>query len=535
MFEPINRSRFVVTVKNRKDKTRYFPYDQFEAAEAYLLQLREEKLKSRIKQLEDCFLLRIRQTGYPEVNMTFDSEQAAIDFRDEVKAQRARGLFVDYTKSRQVTLAELMVRYLREELSRLKSGDILAYKIEGWLEDSGAKGVELLAAYRQELKNNNKKVREAKFQMREPSNALAWIHKKVADVTTSDIEDFIKERLEVVMPATVDREIDILKGIFKVITTVWDYNLLKNPMVAVRRPKYFNERDRRISSLEEERLLDALAQLDLERCVEPVLNALADDCVAGQTFTSLSARKKVMAPLREALRDTAIKDTEVVPYLQAFYYFQVLTGARRGETMGLTWDRIDFAAGTAYLPETKNGRARKLSLRQSLLDILAELPQDSAKVFDFGVDYLVKNWKRACELAGIEDLHIHDCRHEAISRLAESGDFSISDLQQFSGHRDVRMLMRYSHLCASRLAKKLNESFKDASLHRLHKGRKVLRNSAGVCNEVEDATQQPSKFNSNGLMNIRSDIYVLWQICAKLWLEKRTEKDGNARKTVLSY
>lgn len=492
MFEPINRSRFVVTVKNRDELARYFPHDQFEAAEAYLLKLREQKFKPRIKQLEDCFLVRIRQTGYADVNMTFDSEQAAIDFRNEVTAQRARGLFIDYTKSRQVTLAELMVRYLREELTRLKSGDILAYKIEGWLEDSGAKGIELLAAHRQELKNENKKVRAAKFQMRDSSNALAWLHKKLAEVTTTDIEDFIKERLEVVAPATVDREIDILKGIFKVVTDVWDYNLLKNPMVAIRRPRYFNERDRRISAAEEERLLTALAQLDTDRCVEPVLNAMADDYVGDQSFSSLSARKKVMAPVREALRNTAIEETEVVPYLQAFYYFQVLTGARRGETMGLTWERIDFAAGTAYLPETKNGRARKLSLRQSLLDILAELPQDTAMVFDIGLDYLVKNWKRACEIAGITDLHIHDCRHEAISRLAESGEFSISDLQQFSGHRDVRMLMRYSHLCASRLAKKLNESFKDSTKHRLHKGRKVLRGAADVLNDFAHPSTEAS-------------------------------------------
>ncbi|TXH88494.1 MAG: site-specific integrase [Rhodoferax sp.] len=480
MSDPVNRSRFIVTVKTRDDLTAYFPYDHFDEAEAYFQKLRQKKFKPRIKQLDESFLARIRQTGYPVLNMTFGTEQEAIDFQNEVKAQRSRGLFIDYTKARQVTLAELLVRYLHEELGHLKSKDIIAYKIEGWLQDSGPLGVELLKAYREDLASQNKKVRAAAFQMRDSSTALLWLHKKLAEVTTVDIEDYIKERLEAVAPSTVDRDIDILKAIFKVITTVWDYNLIKNPMTAVRRPRYFNERDRRISSSEEEKLLSALAQMDLERCLEPVLSEMADDYVAGQHFGSLSARKKVMAVVRSELREKAIEATDVVPYLQAFYYFQVLTGARRGETMSLTWDRIDFTAGTAYLPETKNGRARKLSLRQSLLDILADLPQDTEKVFDVGIDYLVKNWKRACDSAGIDDLHIHDCRHEAISRLAESGSFSISDLQQFSGHRDVRMLMRYSHLCASRLAKKINECFNDKGQHRIHKGRKLLRKGATI-------------------------------------------------------
>lgn len=58
-------------------------------------------------------------------------------------------------------------------------------------------------------------------------------------------------------------ELDILRSIFTVITKVWGFNLDKNPMDGVRRPKYFNERERRISPDEEMLLIEALAQLDL--------------------------------------------------------------------------------------------------------------------------------------------------------------------------------------------------------------------------------------------------------------------------------
>lgn len=52
------------------------------------------------------------------------------------------------------------------------------------------------------------------------------------------------------------------------------------------------------------------------------------------------------------------------------------------------------------------------------------------------------------------DLRFHDLRHEAISRFAELG-LSTVELAAISGHRDTRMLMRYTHLKPVDLARKL--------------------------------------------------------------------------------
>lgn len=249
-------------------------------------------------------------------------------------------------------------------------------------------------------------------------------------------------------------------------------------MDAVRRPKYFNERDRRITDDEEGRLLEALATLDFERAVEVRLSELSNAALADQTFSSNSARKKALAKARAEMLLLAQETAEVVPYLQVFYLFQVMTAARRGETLGLPWQHIDFDAKTAFLPETKNGRPRKLALREDLVELLRALPRDTARVFDVGVDYVVGAWSKACTMAEIADLRIHDARHEALSRLAESGKFTLPELQVFSGHRDLRMLMRYAHLCSSRLAKKLDECFKDSTKFRVHRGRKVLNKAA---------------------------------------------------------
>jgi integrase len=54
----------------------------------------------------------------------------------------------------------------------------------------------------------------------------------------------------------------------------------------------------------------------------------------------------------------------------------------------------------------------------------------------------------------LNDLHFHDLRHEAISRFFEMG-LSMPEVALISGHRDPRMLLRYTHLVPFKLAEKL--------------------------------------------------------------------------------
>ena len=56
---------------------------------------------------------------------------------------------------------------------------------------------------------------------------------------------------------------------------------------------------------------------------------------------------------------------------------------------------------------------------------------------------------------GIEDLHFHDLRHEAISRLVELGTLDLLEVAAISGHKSLSMLKRYTHLRAQRLVRKL--------------------------------------------------------------------------------
>jgi len=124
------------------------------------------------------------------------------------------------------------------------------------------------------------------------------------------------------------------------------------------------------------------------------------------------------------------------------------------------WGRADFDARIRFLPETKNGRARSLALRQDLIDVLRDLSCDTSWVFDVGIDHIFGGWSQACAKAGIDGRHIHDARHEALSRLAGANGFALTELQLFSGQRDLRTpSVRYAHGHASRLASRLDECF----------------------------------------------------------------------------
>jgi integrase len=63
-------------------------------------------------------------------------------------------------------------------------------------------------------------------------------------------------------------------------------------------------------------------------------------------------------------------------------------------------------------------------------------------------------WERLRRRAGLKDLRLHDLRHEAVSRFFEYG-LTVPEVALISGHRDPRMLSRYTHLRPENVAEKL--------------------------------------------------------------------------------
>ena len=126
--------------------------------------------------------------------------------------------------------------------------------------------------------------------------------------------------------------------------------------------------------------------------------------------------------------------------------FAIETGMRRGEILGLTWDNIDLKRRTAFLPLTKNGSSREAPLSTKAVCVLQQQRMRTGiSPFPVNSNAFRLAWDRLRGRAGLNDLRFHDLRHEAISRFFEMG-LTVPEVALISGHKDVKMLFRYTHL-----------------------------------------------------------------------------------------
>lgn len=134
--------------------------------------------------------------------------------------------------------------------------------------------------------------------------------------------------------------------------------------------------------------------------------------------------------------------------------FAIETAMRRGEIIGLTWENVDFKNRVAFLPETKNGSSRKVPLSREAIRILNQLPYLGEKCFCIKESNFMRIFSDLIKKAGIHNLHFHDTRHEAITRLAKK--LNVLDLARMVGHKDIKMLMVYYNATAEEIAKLLD-------------------------------------------------------------------------------
>ena len=77
-------------------------------------------------------------------------------------------------------------------------------------------------------------------------------------------------------------------------------------------------------------------------------------------------------------------------------------------------------------------------------DLLRDFESKQGKVLPITKGAARNGFDKARKRAGLENLRFHDLRHIAISRMWSSG-MNALEISACSGHRDIKMLMRYSH------------------------------------------------------------------------------------------
>lgn len=145
------------------------------------------------------------------------------------------------------------------------------------------------------------------------------------------------------------------------------------------------------------------------------------------------------------------------------------TAMRQGELLQLEWENINLRNRIAHLPDTKNGSKRDVPLSLKAREMLIRLGvKNKGRVFSYTSNGLKSAWRIMLNRLGIEDLHFHDLRHEACSRLFELGTLDVMEIAAISGHKSLAMLKRYTHLKATKLVKKLEGN--------RHRGQQVVVN-----------------------------------------------------------
>jgi len=416
-----NRSPWLVQVRSKPQLDKQFAFNRQSDAETYLKCLIEQGLRAKLIQLETSFQLRVRRRGAKVQFITFDSLVEAEQARLKIESDLSVSIIRDYAIAAHTTLRELMVRYRDDVVPGHKGSDIERNRI-------------------------NRMLRTESF-----------VDKKLAALCTEDLQDFITDRLTEVAPGTVDRDLDVISQVINYSADVWKIASVESPFIGLRRPRYFNERDRRLRPDEQEQLLKA---------------ARADEN----------------------------------PYVEPAIILALETAARRGELLSIRKCDVHLEERYAYLNNTKNGRPRKVPLTNAAVHVcealMAECSADDEPLLKLSANALkIAFFRRVIPSAGIEDLHFHDLRHEAISRLAESGRFQLIELQAISGHRDTRMLLRYAHLCCGNLAEKMNEVAQERTTKEyFHRGRRrkvdtvtsVLSSTSNVTSLTESCSHPPA-------------------------------------------
>ena len=314
---------------------------------------------------------RIRRKGFAPLAKSFatkaEAEQWAASIERDPNAMQA----LDRAKRVELSVWDLLDRYVREELPKKRSGPKEANKL--------------------------------RFYMRHPLLARPAPFQRPRDF--AQIRD---ERLREVSGGTVRREFAVLSHMYETARKEW-FLELDNPIKQIRLPSANPSRTRRLAAGEYERLRGAAGAYGGE-----------------------------IPDLIDWLLSTAM---------------------RRSEALSLTVADIDRDQWVAEIKQSKNGKPRVIPLVGRAREIAEKRAggESGGRLFNLRPDAATQAFRRVCGRSGIDGLTLHDLRHEAVSRLVESG-LSMPEVMAISGHLDHRSMLIYYQPCVSSLRGKLEGS-----------------------------------------------------------------------------
>ena len=134
------------------------------------------------------------------------------------------------------------------------------------------------------------------------------------------------------------------------------------------------------------------------------------------------------------------------PEHYVLFNFYAGTGCRRSEALSLRWHEIDFENSLVTFSNTKNGKARIVPLRTSLIKLLYDSPKTEERVFPFDGAYISRLFRKYAEKSGLPNsLKLHSLRHSFLT-YAVATSKNLRGAQSLAGHSSVTVTEVYTHL-----------------------------------------------------------------------------------------
>ena len=227
---------------------------------------------------------------------------------------------------------------------------------------------------------------------------LPFTGKPIDRITPDDIATWRDDRAGQVSGSSVMRELAVLSAVFQWARLEKGW-VESNPVHSIRWPKGNPPRKRRVSPADTKAILAALGW---------------------------NRHKKQVG---------SMQDQVAVAFLLA-----IETAMRAGELLSLSPDQVFLDRRYAHLERTKNGDGRDVPLSKEAVRLFRLLVPYEGRMFQISSGTLDVLFRRARDRAGVSDLHFHDTRREATTRLSKK--LQPMELAAMTGHRDLKTLMR---------------------------------------------------------------------------------------------
>ncbi|NCC61320.1 MAG: DUF4102 domain-containing protein [Verrucomicrobiae bacterium] len=171
----------------------------------------------------------------------------------------------------------------------------------------------------------------------------------------------------------------------------------------------------------------------------------------GEALTRYEEDHRWIKPMKHRKKEAAPEENAVTPYVTAAIRLLMLTGARVNEILSLKWKDVDFARKLIRLQESKTGQ-KTIYLSAPALQVLNAIPRIE------GNEYVICGQRAGAHLvnikdpwgeirknAGLEDVRLHDLRHNFASTAVTAGHH-LKVIGALLGHANTKTTERYAHL-----------------------------------------------------------------------------------------